>query len=317
MGIFFMALTLCYRFLFHCTGPILGSLLVGSLTANGGAWQLTSGMAGFGLALALPFGLFAVFPNWLKKLPKSGGWLNTVKKVLAFLELALAFKFLSNADLVQHWGILKREVFIAIWIFISGSLTIYLLYNGKTLFGLLTLLFTIYLLPGLSNSRYANLRLLSGFPPPLTYSLYEKQEKLKAHVINDFGLALKLSRQQHKPILVDFTGWACVNCRKMEEQVWTNPEIAELIRDKFILVSLYVDDRNKLPLLERFTYKTKDILTVGDKWATFQSENFAQVTQPLYVILNPDEELLNLPVGYTPDTKNYRHWLLCGLNAIQ
>jgi len=320
-GIFFMALTLA-TVSFSCTGPILGSLLVGSLSSNGGAWQLTAGMGGFGLALALPFGLFAMFPNWLKKLPKSGGWLDIVKKVLAFLELALAFKFLSNADLVQHWGILKREVFIGIWTLIAAGLTFYLFKKNLRIFAFIVLLFVWYLCFGLTNSKYANLKLLSGFAPPLSYSMYTKEnsqdERLKPMFINDYAQALALSKKEGRPVLIDFTGWACVNCRKMEEQVWTNSEISGLIRDHFILVSLYVDDRKKLP--ESFSYKTKagsdkDIITVGDKWATFQSENFGQVTQPLYVILNPDEQLMNLPVGYTPDIRQYKLWLECGLNT--
>jgi thiol:disulfide interchange protein len=320
-GIFFMALTLA-AVSFSCTGPILGSLLVGSLSTSGGAWQLTAGMGGFGFALALPFGLFSMFPDWLKGLPKSGGWLITLKKVLAFLELAMAFKFLSNADLVQHWGILKREIFIGIWILISAGLTIYLFSTAKKIFGACGLLFTIYLIPGLTNSKYANLKLLSGFPPPLTYSIYndKKYERLKPDFMNDYANALELSKKDHKPMLIDFTGWACVNCRKMEEQVWTDPEISSMIKNKFILVSLYVDDRKKLGPNEQFIYKTnagveKEILTTGDKWATFQAENFSQVTQPLYVILNPAGELMNLPVGYTPDINKYKAWLVCGLGA--
>ncbi len=331
-GIFFMALTLA-TVSFSCTGPILGSLLVGSLSANGGAWQLTAGMSGFGLALALPFGLFAMFPNWLKKMPKSGGWLNTVKKVLAFAELALAFKFLSNADLVQHWGILKREVFIGIWILISAGLVLYLFglfekdanpSTGRKFFGVLMLLFTIYLIPGLTRNKYANLKLLSGFPPPLSYSLYESKNedegRLVPDVMNDYAKALALSKKENKPILIDFTGWACVNCRKMEDLVWTNPEISSLIKNNFILLSLYVDDRKKLPQAEQFLYKTadgneKEIITAGDQWATFQSENFKQVTQPLYVILSPEEVLLNSPVGYTPQVNKYKQWLECGLKA--
>ncbi|MFT3947497.1 MAG: cytochrome c biogenesis protein CcdA [Agriterribacter sp.] len=330
-GIFFMALTLVIVS-FSCTGVILGTLLVG--TASNGAWSLTAGMAGFGTALALPFALFAIFPNWLKSLPKSGGWLDTVKKVLAFVELALAFKFLSNADLVEHWGLLKREVFIGIWLLISLGLAAYLFgwlklphdYKGqkisagrKTL-GLIAFLFALYLVPGLTNTAYANLKLLSGFPPPLSYSIYHKDKGVEAVVVNDFDKTVELSKAQNKPVLIDFTGWACVNCRKMEEQVWTQPEIASLINEKFILVSLYVDDRKKLPANERFTYKPaggneKDIITIGDKWATFQSENFGQVTQPLYAVLSPDGKLMTYPVGYTPDIKQYQDWLNCGLKA--
>ena len=332
-GIFFMALTLAIVS-FSCTGPILGSLLVGSL--SGGAWQLTSGLAGFGLALALPFALFAIFPNWLQSLPKSGGWLDTVKKVLAFAELALAFKFLSNADLVMHWGILKREIFFGVWILIGAGLTLYLfglirlphdykgmkISNGRKLFGVIALLFTLYLIPGVTPTKYANLQLLSGFPPPLHYSVYGKEnvigKGLEANVMNDYDKALQLAKQQHKPLLIDFTGWACVNCRKMEENVWTQPEVYNYIKQHYILVSLYVDDKQKLDIQKRINnYKTKDgnlkdIISVGDKWATFQSENFNQVTQPLYVILNNEQQLINNPVGYTPDAKEYKAWLQCG-----
>lgn len=336
-GIFFMALTLAIVS-FSCTGPILGSLLVGSI--SGGAWQLTAGLAGFGLALALPFALFAIFPDWLQSLPKSGGWLDTVKKVLAFLELALAFKFLSNADLVMHWGILKREVFIGVWILVSAGLTLYLfgilrlphdykgmkISTGRKLLGVVALLFTLYLLPGVTQTKYANLQLLSGFPPPLSYSVYGKEnvhgKGLEPNVINDYAKALQLSKEQHKPLLIDFTGWACVNCRKMEENVWTQPEVYNYIKENYILVSLYVDDKQNLPAEQRvMNYKTsnggtKDIITIGDKYATFQTENFAQSTQPLYGLLDNNERLLNHPVGYTPNAKEYLEWLKCGKEAF-
>jgi thiol:disulfide interchange protein DsbD len=313
-------------------------LLVGSL--SGGAWPLTAGLAGFGLALALPFALFAIFPNWLQSLPKSGGWLDTVKKVLAFAELALAFKFLSNADLVMHWGILKREVFIGIWILVSAGLTLYLfgilrlphdykgmkISSGRKVLGVIALLFTLYLVPGVTKSKYANLQLLSGFPPPFSYSIYGKEnvhnKGLEANVVNDYGKALEMARAQHKPILIDFTGWACVNCRKMEENVWTQPEVYNYIKENFILVSLYVDDKENLPAEQRINnYKTKDgnskdIISIGGKWATFQSENFNQTTQPLYVILDTYERLLNHPVGYTPDAREYLAWLQCGKEAF-
>jgi len=233
--------------------------------------MLTFGMGGFGLALALPFALFALFPNWLNSLPKSGGWLNTVKVVLGFLELGLAFKFLSNADLVQHWGILKREVFIGIWILIGIGLVLYLfgklrfphdgpkqkLSKGRLFFGIITLAFVVYLIPGLTNSPSANLKLLSGFPPPLFYSVYEKDTEgplgLKAY--KDFDEGLKVAQQQNKPILLDFTGWACVNCRKMEEQVWSVPEVYETIKNDYILISLYVDDKAKLSDNDQFNFE--------------------------------------------------------------
>ena len=331
-GIFFMALTLTVVS-FSCTGIILGSLLVNALSANGNAWQLTAGMAGFGAALALPFGLFAMFPQWLQKLSKSGGWLDVVKKSLAFIELALAIKFLSNADLVEHWGILKREVFIGLWVLIALGLALYLfgifdkkklislhvagnaikkqLPYGRITFGIITVLFALYLIPGVTQTRHANLRLLSGFPPPLSYSIYGKNnihgKGLEPDVINDYQKAIALSKQTNKPLLIDFTGWACVNCRKMEEQVWTKSSIQQLIKDNYILVSLYVDDRKKLPSGK----------TVGETWAGFQADNFEQVTQPLYVILSPNEQLMNHPVGYTPKEEKYKWWLECGLDAYK
>jgi thiol:disulfide interchange protein len=297
-------------------------------------------MGGFGLALALPFALFALFPNWLNAMPKSGGWLTTVKIVLGFLELALAIKFLSNADLVKHWGILKREVFFGIWVIIGICLTLYLFgilrfkhegplkKLGKFRLGIAIffLLFTLYLTPGLTNTKYANRALISGFPPPLTYSVYgaeaAKGKGVEPMVINDYEKALQLAKEQHKPVLIDFTGWACVNCRKMEENVWPKPEVKELIDKNFILVSLYVDDRKMLKDEEQFLFTTsegtkKPIKTIGDKFATMQSENFKNASQPLYVIITPDEKLLNLPVGYTPDIKEYTNWLQCGLDAFK
>lgn len=329
-GIFFMAITLAIVS-FSCTGPILGTLLVGSL--QGGAWALTYGMAGFGLSLALPFTLFAIFPQWLQSLPKSGGWLDTVKKVLAFLELALAFKFLSNADLVQHWGLLKREVFLGIWAIISIALALYLI--GKLLLphdvkgekissarkigAGIAFAFGIILIVGMVPKNSYLLKFLSGFPPPTHYSLFTntaEQAGLHANVVNDYEKAVQLSKQQNKPILIDFTGWACVNCRKMEENVWTDPAVMSFIQNNFILVSLYVDDKALLPVDKRFTYTTKagdkkEITSIGDLWATFQAENFNQSSQPLYVVMSPDQKLLSNPVGYTPDAKEYLNWLQC------
>jgi thiol:disulfide interchange protein len=334
LGIFFMALTLAIVS-FSCTGPILGSLLVGSL--NGGAVQLTAGMGGFGLALALPFALFALFPNWLNSLPKSGGWLNAVKVVLGFVEVALAFKFLSNADLVKHWGILKREVFIGIWVVVGIGLTWYLfgkikfphdspikkLSKARIALGILVAAFTIYLIPGLTNTKAANLSLISGFPPPLYYSIYKSGSDcvLGLNCSRDYEEGLKMAKAENKPILLDFTGYACVNCRRMEENVWSKEEIFKIMSEKFIVVSLYVDDKKKLPAAKQFTYKTKEgidkeIITVGDKWATFETENFKNNAQPLYAILNTNEVLLNNPVGYTPNVAEYKKWLECGLEAF-
>ncbi len=336
VGIFFMALTLALVS-FSCTGPILGSLLAGSLSADGGAMQLTSGMAGFGLALALPFALFALFPNLLQSLPKSGGWLNTVKVVLGFIELALAFKFLSNADLVKHWGILKREIFIGIWIVVGSGLTLYLL-NVITFkhdspikklpairmfLGVFTGLFTLYLLPGVTNTKWANLSLISGFPPPLYYSVYKQDSDciLSLNCTRDYEQGLEMARAQHKPILIDFTGYACVNCRRMEENVWTSPSVYKLLKEKYIIVSLYVDDKKQLPISEQFVYTTKngsskEMITYGDKWATFETENFNKNSQPWYAIINTSEELLTFPVGYEDDVEEYERWLQCGADAF-
>lgn len=337
-GIFFMALTLAIVS-FSCTGPILGSLLVGALNQNGGAVQLTVALAGFGLALGLPFALFALFPNWLSSLPKSGSWMNTVKIVFGFLELAFAIKYLSNADLVEHWGLLKREVFVALWIIIGIALVLYLLgvvkfsydpppkklSGGRIAVALFFLAITIYLLPGVTNTKYANLSLVSGFPPPLSYSIYgkgsAKGKGVEANLVNDYEKALQLAKAQHKPLLIDFTGWACVNCRKMEENVWPDQQVKRLIEKDFILVSLYVDDRKLLPDDQQFLFPGSDgskkpIKTIGDKFITLQSENFRNASQPLYAIVSPEEKLLNLPVGYTPDAKNYAAWLQCGLDAF-
>jgi thiol:disulfide interchange protein DsbD len=332
IGIFFMALTLAIVS-FSCTGPILGSLLAGSLTSEGGAIQLTAGMSGFGLALALPFALFALFPSWLNSLPKSGGWLNTTKVVLGFLELAFAFKFLSNADLVAHWGLLKREVFIALWIIIFLGLALYLFkkikfpHDGpdkklslpRISSGILVLSFVIYLIPGTLKTPWWNLSLLSGFPPPQFYSIYEQESDcpLGLDCYKDFETGLAAAKAANKPILLDFTGWACVNCRKMEENVWSEHDIYTLIKDNYILISLYVDDRKELPKEQQFEFlknngKLKRIRTIGDKWATFQTINFQTNSQPYYVLMNTDLEILAPEKEYT-DRNDYYDWLKKGI----
>ncbi len=336
VGIFFMALTLALVS-FSCTGPILGSLLAGSLTADGGAMQLTAGMGGFGFALALPFALFALFPGMLKSLPKSGGWLTTVKIVLGFLEVGLAFKFLSNADLVTHWGILKREIFIGIWIIIGVLLSLYLwglikfkhdspikkLSLTRIFLATVATVFTLYITPGVTNTKYANLTLISGFPPPLWYSIYAKNNDciLNLNCTKDYETGLQMAKEQNKLILLDFTGYACVNCRRMEEKVWTDPEVYKVLKEKYIIISLYVDDKNLLPSSQRFTYIGKNglerkIRSVGDKWSTFETENFRENSQPLYAILNTDEVLLSHPAPYTPSAKDYLQWLQCGVNVV-
>ena len=330
LGIFFMAVTLAIVS-FSCTGPILGTLLGSSLTSDGGAMQLSMGMGGFGLALALPFALFALFPNLLNSLPKSGGWLNTVKVVLGFVEVALAFKFLSNADLVEHWGLLKREIFFGIWILCALGLALYLfgfirfphdgpkgrkIPKGNIFVGVLSVAFLIYLIPGLTNTKYANLKLLSGFPPPLFYSIYDKgtSAPLGLNAYKDFDEGVAAAKAQGKPIMIDFTGWACVNCRKMEEQVWSEEEIFKIINEEFVLISLYVDDRKELPEEEKFNYlkstgSVKVIKTIGDKWATFQTVNFGNNSQPYYILMDSDLNLLNKPIAYTPNADDYLEWL--------
>jgi cytochrome c biogenesis protein CcdA/thioredoxin-related protein len=335
LGIFFMAATLTIVS-FSCTGPILGTLLAG--VADGGAWPLTAGAAGFGLALGLPFALFAMFPNWLQSLPKSGGWMTTVKVVLGFVELALAVKFLANADNVEQWGIIKREVFVALWILIGAAIVLYL--SGvirfshdapvkkfsKTRIAFITLFaaFTVYLVPGLFNSAWANLKLLSGFPPPLSYSIYPNHvlhAKGVKPLVNDYDAALKKAKAENKPVLIDFTGWACVNCRRMEEKVWTNNEVDSLMRKEFV-ISLYVDERTKLPLKDQITYTTsggneESIVTIGDKWTAFQKENFKAVSQPQYIIISPDEKALTKSKFYTPKASEFADWLKCGLDAYR
>lgn len=337
IGVFFMALTLAIVS-FSCTGPILGTLLGSSLTSDVGAMQLTMGMSGFGLALALPFTLFAMFPKWLNSLPKSGGWLNTVKVVLGFIELALALKFLSNADLVEHWGLLKREIFIGLWIIIGIGLILYLfgkikfphdgplqkIGKGRITTSILVIAFVIYLIPGVTNTKYANLKLLSGFPPPMFYSIYEKASEcpLDLNCSKDWQEGLAKAKAENKPILLDFTGWACVNCRKMEEQVWSTTEVYDILSEQYIIISLYVDDKKKLPEAEQFDYlringTIKNIETIGDKWGTLQTINFQNNSQPYYVLLNHDLKLLNTTNAYEPNPDAYFEWLNIGLQNFK
>ena len=336
IGIFLMALTLAIVS-FSCTGPILGSLLAGSLSSTEGATQLSMGMTGFGLALALPFGLFALFPNLLQSLPKSGGWMNTLKVVLGFIELALAIKFLSNADLVAHWGILKREVFIGLWILIFVGMIAYLfglfrfpheakkptLGIGRIFLAVVSLLFVIYLVPGtLPNSSSNSLKLLAGFPPPTFYSIYTQDSDcpLNLDCYKDYDKGVAIAKAVNKPILLDFTGWACVNCRKVEENVWSDPEIYKLINEELVLISLYVDDRELLAKEDQFTLeytsgRIRKIETIGQKWAAFQAINFNSVAQPHYILMMPDGTVLAPPQQYT-DIPTYLKWLKNGLSNV-
>ena len=336
IGIFLMALTLAIVS-FSCTGPILGSLLAGTLSSTGGAAQLTAGMSGFGLALALPFGLFALFPNLLQSLPKSGGWMNTLKVILGFIELALAIKFLSNADLVGHWGIIKREIFIGLWILIFVLMIAYLfglirfphdpkkakVGSGKILISIITLAFVSYLFPGILPATSSNsLQLLAGFPPPTFYSIYPTDTDcpLNLDCYKDFDEGVSVAQATNKPILLDFTGWACVNCRKVEENVWSDPEIYRLINEELVLISLYVDDREMLADEDQFTLeytsgRIRNIETVGQKWAAFQAINFNSVAQPHYILMMPDGTILAPPQQYT-DIPTYLLWLENGLANV-
>ena len=321
IGIFFMSLTLALVS-FSCTGPILGSLLAGSLSsAQSGATQLTYGMFGFGVALALPFTLLAFYPKYLSLIPKSGIWLKKLKICLGFIELALAFKFLSNADLVEGWGILKRETFILIWVVIFLSMSLYLFgsnfgklkFNYKNISGWVFLLFSIFLLSGLYDSK--NVRLLSGILPPEFYSIEEKQSEcpLGLNCFKNYDEGKVYAIDNNKIILLDFTGWACANCRRMEENVWSKPKIYELLDNNYVIISLYVDDRTELSDIEKFKYINKSgriqyVNNIGRRWSLFQQINFNNASQPYYVSMLPSGKILSEPIQFTSDEK-FQNWL--------
>ena len=319
---FFMSLTLCLVS-FSCTGPILGTLLVGTLTSDGGAIDLTYGMLGFGVALAVPFTLLAFFPNVINKLPKSGSWTNSIKVILGFVELALAFKFLSNVDLILEWGILKREIFIGIWVLLFLLCGLYLLRTSKKLSYILSSSFFIIVGIYMSSSLFStktNLSLLSGLLPPEFYSVYQDDNEcpLSLNCIKDFDEGKSESVENNKPILLDFTGWACANCRRVEENTWSEPKVYDMINNEFILISLYVDDRSDLNQEQIIILKDKNgnektLKKVGEKWSAFQTINFKNNSQPYYVLLSPNLEVLNKPIQYT-DTETYQSWLSEGLD---
>ncbi len=329
IGIFFMAFTLALVS-FSCTGPIIGTLLVQAAIGGTNMGPLV-GMAGFAIALALPFAMFAAFPAWLNSLPKSGGWLNTLKVSLGFLELALALKFLSNVDLAYHWGFLKREIFIAIWIIIFGLWGVYLLgklkfsHNSsrpsisktRLLFAVAVLSFTVYLIPGLWG---APLKLVSGFPPPDFYKIWniEKSAKHCPHNLScfhDYDEGMRFAKNEGKPVIIDFTGWSCVNCRKMEDYVWSSPEILKRLREEYVLISLYVDDKTPLPKSELKISETtgKKIKTVGNKWSDFQTAVYQTNSQPYYVLLDNNGKQLAQPRGFTAEIETYKKFLDEGL----
>lgn len=341
IGIFFMAFTLSLVS-FSCTGPIIGTLLV-EASSGGGPTLIGDyvplrplmGMFGFALALALPFTLFAAFPGWLNTLPKSGGWMNTVKISIGILELALALKFLSTADLVNHWGILPLELFLGAWIVLFGILGLYLLgiirfksdgpKKGKLnpmrlALGVATLAFVGYLFTGFS---YKPLSLLSGLAPPTHYNWFQDKSDLEYPdcpdgircLTNNYDEALKYAKANDLPILIDFTGHGCVNCRKVEENVWINNEVRTIIEEDYILVSLYVDERQKVDTYVS-PYSGKKIRNVGNKWADFQEHFFKEQSQPLYVLVDTDGTLLHKPIGYADanNVADYVEFLQCGLD---
>jgi thiol:disulfide interchange protein len=324
-GIFFMAFTLSLVS-FSCTGPIIGTLLVEAAQGRSYIGPL-AGMGGFALALALPFALFAAFPAWLHSLPKSGGWLNSVKVVLGFLELALALKFLSNVDLAYHWGFLKREIFISLWIIIFGLMGLYLLGKikfshdsdishlsiSRLILAIITLSFTLYLIPGIWG---APLKLISGFPPPEFYAEWRTKDQSRdcPHNLNcfhDYDEGMAYARKQGKPVMIDFTGWSCVNCRKMEDNVWSDPKVLKRLAENYVLISLYVDDKTPLPESEqRISEHTKrKIKSVGNKWSDLQAGVYGTNSQPYYVLLDSKENLLAEPRGYTPEISTYMKFL--------
>ena len=329
-----MALTLAIVS-FSCTGPILGSLLVGSITNESNPIELTLAMSGFGFALALPFSILSVFPSILSKIPSSGIWMKNIKVILGFLELALAFKFLSNADLVSHWNILPREIFIFIWFLLAILISLYLfgVYKfpgekkrsinlSQKVSGSMFFIISLWILSGL-NYNFNEMKILSGLLPPKFYSINSDENDcpLNLNCYKEFDEGRKISEDENKPILLDFTGWACVNCRKIEQNVWSIKKIYDLISNEFILISLYVDDRKRLLDEEQFVYKfkngkIKNIKTIGDKWSTFQAINFSSASQPYYILLYPDGKIINSPIQYT-DSETYYNWLKEGLDKFK
>ena len=340
IGIFFMAATLAIVS-FSCTGPLVGSALAGAATGNYGGPIAV--MFGFSLALAIPFTLFSAFPGWLNSLPQSGGWLTSVKVVLGLLEIGFAFKFLSNADLVLQLGLLKRELFIAIWIAVALCIAVYLygglrfphdskferMSVGRWGLGTVFLALAIYMLPGMWG---APLNLISGFPPPMFYAESAGgpggstggDHSASGHVearFRDYEEGLAAAKAEGKPVILDFTGWACVNCRKMEEQVWPNPEVVRYLTEETVLISLYVDERKALPeseqRVEQFGGRDFRVRTVGNKWTYLQASRFGTNAQPFYVMLDHDGEALGDGVGYDPDVDKFVAFLKKGLQEFE
>jgi thiol:disulfide interchange protein DsbD len=347
IGIFFMAFTLALVS-FSCTGPIIGSALVQSASSSVGPFVV---MFGFSMALALPFGLFAAFPSWLNSLPKSGGWMNSVKVILGFLELALAFKFLSVADMTSHWGFLRYEVFIGIWVLVAVAMALYLfgiirfphdskvqkLKPARLTLAVGTSALAIYLATGfLFNERtqtYNALPMLSGLAPPAHYNFFmpapDPDEDIKARYASyskcannldcfkDYDEGVAYAKEVNKPVFLDFTGYGCVNCRKTEEHIWVKDQIWPKLKNDFVMISLYVDDREPLDSILISKPRNEKLRNIGNKWSDFQIVNFQQNSQPLYVLMSPDEEVLAEPRGYREGVKEYADFLDCGLNTFE
>ena len=324
LSIFLMAFTLSLVS-FSCTGPIIGFLLV-EVSTSGSVVAPAIGMLGFAIALALPFTLFAMFPSWLKSMPKSGGWMNVIKVSLGFLELAFALKFLSVADLAYGWRILDRETFLALWIVIFGLLGMYLLGKikfphdddntkvgvGRFFLALFSLAFAVYMIPGLWG---APLKAVSAFAPPMQtqdFNLYKNEVHAK---FNDFDSGMEYARQNHKPVMIDFTGYGCVNCRKMELAVWTDPQISQIMNDDYVLITLYVDEKTSLPEPIKITENGKErtLRTIGDKWSYLQRSKFGANAQPFYVLLDNEGKPLNSSYSYDEDIAKYKDFLQTGL----
>lgn len=324
LSIFLMAFTLSLVS-FSCTGPIIGFLLV-QVSTTGSVVAPAIGMLGFALALALPFTLFALFPSWLKSMPKSGGWMNVIKVTLGFLELAFALKFLSVADLAYGWRILDREAFLALWIVIFGLLGLYLL--GKIKFphddedtkvsvsrffmALASLSFAVYMIPGLWG---APLKAVSAFAPPMKtqdFNLYNNEVHAQ---FTDYDLGMEYARQHNKPVMLDFTGYGCVNCRKMELAVWTDEQVSNLMRNDYVLITLYVDDKTPLPKRQNIVENgvERTLRTVGDKWSYLQRVKFGANAQPFYVLIDNEGRPLNKSYSYNEDIPEYVEFLKKGL----
>lgn len=317
---------------FSCTGPIIGTLL--AETARGGSYLGPAiGMGGFAIALALPFALFAMFPGWLNSLPKSGGWLNSVKVTLGFIEIALAMKFLSTVDLAYHWGFLKREMFLAIWIVVAILLGLYLLgklrlshdsemkhvSTTRVVLALLTFAFAAYLIPGMFG---APTNLVSGYLPPNSYREWKNPQSTDCpqdlSCFHDLKEGLCYAKSQGKPVFIDFTGYACVNCRKMEDNVWSDPKVYEYLNEKYVVISLYVDDKKELPLADQYKNEAgRPIRTIGNKWSEVETNYYKQNSQPLYVLVDNDGKVLTPPQPYTPAPSEYADFLQRGLKKYE